>query len=245
MFTFATTKILNQIHLNDWKNSSNIKKMSDLEFLFSFDMYKVSIKLVFNAEVLIFSLFQWFVLKGLEDKLKSSTLGAPAPDVKVLDILSKKTVSLLSRAKTGRPLVLNFGSCSWPPFLSVLEDFGRMSSKFSSAVDFVTVYIEEAHPIEQSNFTGNVEIPKHQNMEQRIAASQIVENSKSSEDCYSIVVDLMDNQASLAYAALPERLYVVLDGEIIYEGAQGPFGYSLGEVEKCLENVISRETNKI
>ena len=119
-----------------------------------------------------------------------------------------------------------------------------MSSKFSSAVDFVTVYIEEAHPIEQSNFTGNVEIPKHQNMEQRIAASQIVENSKSSGDCYSIVVDLMDNQASLAYAALPERLYVVLDGEIIYEGAQGPFGYSLGEVEKCLENVI-RETNGI
>ena len=112
MFTFATTKILNQIHLNDWKNSSNIKKISDLEFLFSLDMYKVSIKLVFNAEVLIFFLFQWFVLKGLEDKLKSSTLGAPAPDVKVLDILSKKTVSLLSRAKTGRPLVLNFGSCS-------------------------------------------------------------------------------------------------------------------------------------
>merc|ERR1712227_994696 len=94
MFTFATTKILNQIHLNDWKNSSNIKKMSDLEFLFSFDMYK------------------WFVLKGLEDRLKSSTLGAPAPDVKVLDIFSKKTVSLLSRAKNGRPLVLNFGSCS-------------------------------------------------------------------------------------------------------------------------------------
>lgn len=108
----------------------------------------------------------------------------------------------------------------------------------------MTVYIEEAHPIEQSNFTGNVEIPKHQNMEQRIAASQIVENSKSSEDCYSIVVDLMDNQASLAYAALPERLYVVLDGEIIYEGAQGPFGYSLVEVEKCLENVI-REINGI
>jgi len=94
MFKFATTKILSQIHLNDWKNSSNITKMSDLKFLFSFDMYK------------------WFVVKGLEDKLKSSTLGAPAPDVKVLDILSKKTVGLLSRAKNGRPLVLNFGSSS-------------------------------------------------------------------------------------------------------------------------------------
>ena len=111
MFKFATTNILNQIHLNDWKNSSNITKMSDLKFLFSFDMYKVSLKMVFKQVLIIYS-FQWFVVKGLEDRLKSSTLGSPAPDVKVLDILSKKTVGLLSRAKNGRPLVLNFGSSS-------------------------------------------------------------------------------------------------------------------------------------
>jgi len=94
MFKLATTKILSQIHLNEWKNSSNLTKMSDLQFLFSFAMYK------------------WFVVKGLEDKLKYSTLGASAPDAKVYDVLSKKTVDLLSLAKTGRPLVLNFGSCS-------------------------------------------------------------------------------------------------------------------------------------
>jgi hypothetical protein len=52
------------------------------------------------------------VVKGLEDKLKYSTLGASAPHAKVFDILSKSTVDLLSLAKTGRPLVLNFGSCS-------------------------------------------------------------------------------------------------------------------------------------
>jgi len=119
-----------------------------------------------------------------------------------------------------------------------------MSSKFSGAADFVTVYIAEAHPTEEANFTGNVEIPTHQNMEQRIAASQIVENFKSSNDCYTIVADLMDNKASVTYAALPERLYVVLDGKIIYEGAQGPFGYSLPEVERCLQKFI-RETNAI
>ena len=85
--------------------------MSDLKFLFSFDMYKVSLKMVFTQPLIFYSL-QWFVVKGLEDRLKSSTLGAPAPDVKVLDILSMKTVGLLSRAKNGRPLVLNFGSSS-------------------------------------------------------------------------------------------------------------------------------------
>ena len=119
-----------------------------------------------------------------------------------------------------------------------------MSSKFSGSADFVTVYTEEAHPSEQSNFTGNVEIPTHQNMEQRIAASQMIAEIKSSDDCYSLVVDLMNNEASSAYAAIPERLYVVLDGKIIYEGAQGPFGYNLAEVESCLEKFI-RETHGI
>ena len=41
MFKIATTQILSQIHLNEWKNSSNLTKMSDLKFLFSFDMFKV------------------------------------------------------------------------------------------------------------------------------------------------------------------------------------------------------------
>ena len=45
----------------------------------------------------------------------------------------------------------------------------------------------------------------------------------------------MDNKAGAAYAAMPERLYIVLDGKIVYEGDQGPFGYNLDEVELYLE----------
>ena len=58
---------------------------------------------------------------------------------------------------------------------------------------------------------------------------------KSPEDNYKLVVDLMDNKASTAYAAMPERLYVILDGKIVYEGLQGPFDYRLNEVEEYLE----------
>ena len=42
LFKVATTHILSQIHLNDWQNRQNLKKMSDLKFLFSLDMFKVS-----------------------------------------------------------------------------------------------------------------------------------------------------------------------------------------------------------
>ena len=45
----------------------------------------------------------------------------------------------------------------------------------------------------------------------------------------------MDNKAGTAYAAMPERLYVVLDGKIVYEGLQGPFDYRLDEVKLYLE----------
>ena len=56
--------------------------------------------------------FQWKVLSGIDDAMKDAYLGAPAPDIPVLNISSKKTINLLSLASEGRPLVLNFGSCS-------------------------------------------------------------------------------------------------------------------------------------
>ena len=49
------------------------------------------------------------------------------------------------------------------------------------------------------------------------------------------MVDLMNNMASSNYGATPERLYVVLDGKVVYEGQQGPFDYRLEDVEEYLE----------
>jgi len=119
--------------------------------------------------------------------------------------------------------------------MAKLGQFGKMTAKFSSLADFVTVYISEAHPSEEANFTGNIDIAQHKNFEERVEASKILLDRKSPEDNYKLVVDLMDNKASTAYAAMPERLYVILDGKIVYEGLQGPFDYRLNEVEEYLE----------
>ena len=45
--------------------------------------------------------------------------------------------------------------------MAKLGQFGEMSAKYSSLADFVTVYISEAHPSEEANFTGNIEIASH------------------------------------------------------------------------------------
>ena len=119
--------------------------------------------------------------------------------------------------------------------MAEMEKFGQLSAKYSFCSDFVTIYIEEAHPSERPNFSGNLSIPTHTTLEDRVAACKILEDVKSSSDNYYLLVDLMDNSASKAYAALPERLYVILDGKIIFEGGQGPFDYDLEELETFIE----------
>ena len=55
---------------------------------------------------------------------------------------------LLDFARPGRPLVLNFGSCTWPEFIASLKDFGQLVQRFSDVADFLFIYIEEAHPVD-------------------------------------------------------------------------------------------------
>jgi len=124
--------------------------------------------------------------------------------------------------------------------MSVLEKFGEMSTEYSHCADFATIYIEEAHPSEKANFSGNISIATHKNIEERIKASKNLLVAKGDDDQYEIFVDLMDNKACNEYAALPERLYVVLDGKIIFEGEPGPYGYKLDGVEKLLKKYSSK-----
>jgi hypothetical protein len=50
-----------------------------------------------------------------------------------------------------------------------------------------------------------------------------------------IVVDTMNDSANKAYGALYERLYIVIDGVIVYEGGRGPMWYKIEEVEGWLK----------
>ena len=46
----------------------------------------------------------------------------------------------------------------------------------------------------------------------------------------------MDDRCNQTYGAAPERLYIILNGKIVYMGGCGPFGYKLEEVEEWLKN---------
>ena len=45
----------------------------------------------------------------------------------------------------------------------------------------------------------------------------------------------MEDEATKAYGAFPERLFIIQQGQIVYEGGMGPYNYDLNEVTRWLE----------
>ena len=80
---------------------------------------------------------------------------------------------------------------------------------------------------------NNVEIVQHRTLQERCQAAEMLK--KSSGCSTPILVDTMDNEATEAYGAYPERLFIIQDRKIVYEGGTGPYNYKLGEVKKWLE----------
>lgn len=97
------------------------------------------------------TMFSQEMLKGLWrfiflDINKKTKLGAKAYNSPLFSLDGKMCFRLLETSKRGRPLVVNFGSSSWRPFLAKLREFGEIVHDFADIADFVIVYIEEAHP---------------------------------------------------------------------------------------------------
>ena len=44
----------------------------------------------------------------------------------------------------------------------------------------------------------------------------------------------MEGNIADRYGAWPERLYIIIDGIVVYKGNVGPFGYKLPEVKEFL-----------
>ena len=113
-----------------------------------------------------------------------------------------------------------------------LEQFNKVIARFGRFADFVIVYIEEAHPTDGWSFKNNIEIAQHKSLQDRINAARKLKEHKPK--C-PIVVDNITNDANLQYGGLYERLYIVLNDIIVYEGERGPMGYRVEDIEEWFE----------
>ena len=113
------------------------------------------------------------------------------------------------------------------------------SSDLADLADFLLIYIEEAHPSEKKHFEENIVVKEHKALKDRInAAEMLVEVAGEEEFPCPIVVDKMDNAASHAYGALPERLFIVKDGAVVFVGGEGPYLYDINKMEKKLREIV-------
>jgi hypothetical protein len=72
--------------------------------------------------------------------------------------------------------------------------------------------------------------------ERQEAASILLERLKYR---MPVALDAMDNRADQAYAAWPERIYILgPGGRVLYKGGMGPFGFLPQEAGKKLTDLL-------
>lgn len=104
-------------------------------------------------------------------------------------------------------------------------------------MDFLTVYVREAHPTDEwqmkSNVKDDVCYAQPKTLEQRLAIAN--DFTKRFKFTLPFGIDDMSNAADNAYSAWPERLYVIDEGgRIAYRGGMGPFNYKPAELRAWL-----------
>jgi len=100
----------------------------------------------------------------------------------------------------------------------------EIQARFADRATFLTVYTQEAHPTEGGDYIDYfLPIRKHKSIQQRLeAAGELI---KLETLPGPLLVDNMGNDASTVYGSFPDRLYILLDGRVVYQGGVGPHGY--------------------
>ncbi len=123
--------------------------------------------------------------------------------------------------------------------------------KYHNRVQFLSIYIREAHPKDGWWFGGGItgmllkmrkskaatDIYDPGSIEERQEVARRCENALQ----YDIptYVDEMDDAVNKAYAAYPTRLYLIgLDGRVVYAGGLGPFGFKPAELQTAIEEYL-------
>ena len=115
---------------------------------------------------------------------------------------------------------------------------------YNGQVQFIVVYIREAHPLDGWNLGRGNGIYDPKTIEERRKVAGMCEVSMG----YGIrtYVDEMDDAVMTAYAAWPERLYLIgEDGRVVYAGGRGPWGFKPVGLKEAIEDLmrVDKEEN--
>ena len=118
-----------------------------------------------------------------------------------------------------------------------------MYAKYRDRVQFLLVYIREAHPTDGRQAPANVKenilhaSPKT-DAERDVLATVCV---RKLDIHFPAVVDEIGDSTEKNYTAWPDRLYLVgRDGRIAWKGEPGPRGFRPPDLEKAIETELHK-----
>ncbi len=163
-----------------------------------------------------------------------------APDFELETVEGDKTIRL-STLVGSKPIALVFGNFTCGPFRSMYPAVDEIAVKYADDVQFLGVYVREAHPTDgwamRSNNRVGIAISQPTTYDQkRDVATQCQSKLNMS---IPLLVDRVDDQVGNAYSGMPARLYLIdTEGRVVYKGGRGPFGFKAGEFEQALNMLL-------
>ncbi len=118
-----------------------------------------------------------------------------------------------------------------------MEPLHQIWERWSDKVEFLVVYIREAHPEEgwvvTSNRDDDILVNDPTTLEERTEVATACALRLNIR--MPVVVDDLDDGIASAYGALPDRLYLIgRDGNVAFQGDQGPWGFNPQALEEAI-----------
>ena len=129
--------------------------------------------------------------------------------------------------------------------------------KFHEEVEFITVYVREAHPSDKwwlgetrtqraimdwTDARVRTDVVDPTTMaERRTVASACQETLLDGE--MPLYVDTIDDRVSTMYTGKPTRIYLIgQDGRVVYNPGTGPFGFNPKHLGKEIEQYLANQS---
>ncbi len=181
------------------------------------------------------------LLKGLANGEIGSLQEGPhpgevAPDFTLPTLDGTGPLSLSSLVGE-KPTVLVFGNYTCAPFRSMYPGVEPVVARFQDRVNFLFVYVREAHPCNGWCMASNESAGVHVEQPLDNAARTAVAKTCMAllKPSIPVVVDVVEDTVGNQYSAMPARLYVLdKTGKVTFQSGRGPFGFKVGEMEQAL-----------
>lgn len=118
----------------------------------------------------------------------------------------------------------------------------ELHETYGDRVDFLVVYIREAHPEDGWVVTMNrdedirVQDPTTDSEREEVAASCALRLQIK----MPVVIDPIDDRLASAYGGLPDRLYLIgRGGHVAFQGEPGPFGFDPEKLDAAIRQELA------